>query len=536
MDRLGRRELLSLTSGLALSIPLLGLSGCGGSGEAPGKTLRRSTSSEPRTLDPQLVSGNSAALVYDMFEGLLTIDASGKERPGLAERYDVSPDGLTYTFVLRDNLKWSDGKPITSEDVLYTYRRAVNPKVAARGGRSLFKVINYRAVLTGRLPVEDLGVSAPDARTVVIKLAEPAPYMGELIASSSLAIVPGHVIEKHGKQWTAPGNMVTAGAYKLAEVVPNTYVKLVRNPNYYEADQVKIEEVLYYGIANPATALTQFRAKELDIVFGVPLNRLEELQKDYARELHEEPSLGVFYILLNNQKAPTNDVRVREALSLAVQRDRMSKSILRGEGNIASGIVPSSMPDYRPAPLPFEDAGVAERQARARELLAAAGYTAAKPLNITYKFGGVEINRLIAVALQSMWEELGSVKVTLENVGASGVIRDGGTGDYEAMRYTYYALYSDPVAMLKLLETDNVMNISRYSSPKFDTALKEADEIVDPKARLLRLAEVEKLGMNEFPVIPIYYNKRFYLVSQKVEGWVDNVRGKHPTRFMSFKA
>lgn len=536
MDTLGRRDFLSMAAGMALGAPLIGLGGCAGGGDVRSTVLRRSTSSEPRSLDPQLASGNSTALVYDMFEGLLGIDAVGNERPGLAETHEVSEDGLTYTFRLREGAKWSDGTPITAEDVLFTYRRSVDPDLAARGGRALFRVANFREVITGRRPVEDIGISAPDPRTVVIRLEQPTPYMLELVSSAALAIVPKHAIEQHGDQWTSPGKMVTSGAYTLSEVVPNTYIKLTKNQHYYDAGDVAIEDVMYYGVENPATALTRFRANELDLVFNVPLNRLEELRERYARELHDELAIGVFYILLNNRRGPTQDIRVREALFLAVDRDRMRSSILRGEGEVATGIVPHSVPDYEPPRLPFQDLNNDQRKARAVELLRAAGYSERNPLRITYKFGGVEINRLIAVALKSMWDEIGLINVTLENVGASGVVRDAAAGNFEAMRYTYYAPYADPVAMLRLLNADNSMNVSGYSNPAFDAALDEADRMMDPPARSRRLSEIEAMVMQDFPVIPIYYNKRYYLVSQRVSGFESNPNGKHPSRYMSFNA
>jgi oligopeptide transport system substrate-binding protein len=536
MNKLGRRDFLNATASLALAAPLLGLAGCSSGGDGGKSVLRRSTSSEPRSLDPQQASGNSTALVYDMFEGLLGIDAVGNERPGIAERHEVSADGLTYTFHLRDGLKWSDGAPLTSDDVLYTYRRSVDPKAAARGGRALFRVVNFRKVISGKLPVEEIGVSAPDPRTFVIRLSQPTPYMLELVSSAALAIVPRHVVEKYGDQWTSPGKMVTCGAYALSEVVPNTYIKLVKNEHYYDAKDVKIEEVVYYGVENPATALTRFRANELDLVFNVPLNRIDELRSNYAKELRDELAIGVFYILLNNRKGPTQDIKVREALFLAVDRDRLSSSILRGEGEVATGIVPRSVPDYEQPRLPFQDLDKAQRKARAVSLLREAGYSESNPLRITYKFGGVEINRLIAVALKSMWDEVGLISATLENVGASGVVRDAGTGNFEAMRYTYYAPYADPVAMLRLLTAENSMNVSGYSNAAFDEALDDADKMMDLPARSKRLTEIEAMVMKDFPVIPIYYNKRYYLVSQRVSGFESNPNGKHPSRYMSFTA
>lgn len=530
----GRGKMRGMALMLALAGSAVTLAGCQPAAEDTGNVLRRATSSEPRSLDPQMVMGNTTALINDMFEGLLSVDAAGEVRPGLAAHHEVSPDGLTYTFHLRDGLKWSDGKPITAEDVLFTYRRSVDPRVAARGGRALFRVVNFREVLSGKRPLEDLGVSAPDAKTIVIRIDKPAPYLPELIGSSSLVIVPKHVVEKYGAKWTAPGTIAVSGAYTLKEILPNTSVTLVKNPNYWDAGQVKIEQVVYYGIEKPATALTRFRAGELDIVFNVPQNQMAEIKSNYAKELHVESGIGTFYILLNNGKAPMNDARVREALTLATDRERIASTILQSEGEPAKGLVAHSMPGYKPLPLPYEGLSMAQRKERAIKLLAESGYGKQRPLSFVYKFGGVEINRQIAVALKSMWEEIG-IKVTLENVGTTGVIRDAASGDYQAMRYNYYAPFSDPVAMLQLLQTGAVMNNSRYSNPRFDAALENADTTRDTAHRLAQLAEVEKIGMADYPVIPIYYPTRYYLIDQKVSGWVNNSNGEHPTRFITLK-
>lgn len=529
---MGKAPAMGLLAAMSLA-----LAGCGGgqsaSDPANASVLRRSTSDEPRSLDPHFVPGNAgAAIMNDMFEGLLAKAADGKVIPGLAESYTVSEDGTVYTFTLRENIRWSDGKPITSEDFVYSFRRAADPATAARAARALFPIRNARAVIRGSLPPDRIGVSAPDARTVVVELERPTAYITDILSSFPTSVVPRHVIEQHGQRWTAAGTMVTSGAYTLAEWISNTHIKLRKNAHYHDAANVGIDEVIYYPVERPATALTRFRAGELDVVFNVPVNQMDWIKETYPDELKSSRVIGLFYALINNERAPTNDPRVREALSISVDRDLIASTLLRNESEPAYSIVPASMPDYEINPLPYSREPIAQRQQRARELLAQAGYNERNPLRITYKFGGQEINRRVAVALQTMWQAIG-VQAELDNVGANAAVADARDGNYTAMRYTYYAPFKDPVSFLRLLDSESNTNFSRYRNPEYDRALFEADGIVDPEARHQRLREVEAMAMRDHPVIPIYYPIRYYLVSSRVQGWVAHPGGEHLTRHLT---
>lgn len=524
-----------IAGGVAMG-PLL--ASCGGGSAASGPpALRRGTSDEPRTLDPHFVPGNAgAALMYDMFEGLMSVDAGGKLIPGLAASYTVSDDQLTYTFLLRDNLRWSDGAPLTAEDFVYSFRRCIDPKTPTLGGRILSSLKNFRAITRGKAPLESLGISAPDARTVVVEVEKPTRYLPDALAAFAAAAVPRQAIEAHGQRWTTPENIVVSGAYTLAQWVPNTSIQLKKNANHYDAAGTAIEEVIFYPVEKPATAVTRFRGGELDVVFGVPADQLATLRAgDQAKAIHSSEAIGVFYVLLNNAKGPTKDRRVREALALAVDRDLIANQLLKDEGIPAYTIVPSAMPDYTPPTIPMASQAMEARLAQARALLSEAGYSDARPLAITYKFGGQESNRRIAVALQSMWEKIGA-KITLENVGAAGVVTDGRSGNFETMRYQYYAPFQDPLGFLALLQTGATENLSRHSDPAYDEALAAADRISDPAQRSQALQAVEQKVMAEYPVIPVYFNLRNYLVSPRVEGWVDNVRGQYLSRHLALKA
>ncbi|MEZ6023791.1 MAG: peptide ABC transporter substrate-binding protein [Hyphomonadaceae bacterium] len=400
--------------------------------------------------------GNAgAALMYDMFEGLIAVDAAGELIPGLAESHTLSPDGLTYTFTLRENLKWSDGTPLTSEDVVYSFRRSVDPTLATRSGRVLSAVRNYRQILRGQIPPDRLGVSAPDERTVVIEIESPTSYMLDALASFSAAIVPRHAIEPNGERWTTPDNIVTSGPYTLAEWIPNTSIRLVKNENYHDAANVSIAEVIFYPVERPATAVTRYRAGELDVVFNIPADQIESLRSGgLAEQIHSSASIGVFYVLLNNKSGPTQDQRVREALSLTVDRNLIANQLLRNEGDPAYTIVPAAMPDYDSPPMPMEAMSMDERKARTQSLLQAAELqrlqSAALPTS-----SAARISRRIAVALQAMWQEVG-INVTLDNVGGNGVVADARVPAI-SKRCAISTPFQDPVVFLQLMQKPRPM-------------------------------------------------------------------------------
>jgi oligopeptide transport system substrate-binding protein len=499
------------------------------------KVLHRGTSNEPRTMDPQHVQGNAgAAMMYDLFEGLLSYDTAGNIIPGIAESWSVSDDGLTYTFKLRPGVKFSDGHPITAEDFVYSFRRAVDPATAARAARIFFPIKNAQAITRGEAKPETLGARAVDPRTVEVVLMQPTPYFPELMASFSAAAVPRHVIEPNGDKWTTPGTIVTSGAYVLQEWINNTHVKLVRNPNYYDAANVRIDEVVFYPIERPSTALTRFRAGEIDVAFNIPTDRLEWAKQNMAKELRSGTVSGIYYLLVNNSRETLGDVRVRKALSISLDRDQIV-ALLEPGNKPAYNLVPPSLPNYGENPMPFAKTSTKERIAEAKELLKQAGYgPGGKVLKLNLKTGGQENNRRVTVAVQAMWKEIG-VQAEIENVGARSIVADSQAGNYDVMRYTYYAAFQDAVSFLKLLESRANINFSSYSNPKFDELLANADKLRDPNERVQALRAAERVAMEDYPVIPVYFYYRYYLVSQRVKGWVENPRGEHLARYLDIE-
>jgi len=484
--------------------------------------LRRASANELRSLDPQYVIGNTAgALMYDLFEGLVTVDARGQLVPGAAESWTVSEDGLTYTFRIREGLRWSDGAPLTAADFDYSLRRIVDPKNALRGAGTIFPIVNSVAINRGEKPLSELGVRVIDPLTLEISLESPAPFFIDMLAGFPTAAVPRHVIEEHGATWTKPGTLVVSGAYTLEEWVSNTYYKLVRNPYYRDAEQVRIDEVYYYPVTDKETAVKRFRADELDIVLDVPPSRLEWAQEKMPDELKISSAPGIRYLIVNTEQPHLQDPRVRKALSMAVNREIITTKILKDGSIPVTNLVPGDLGDYGPNPAPYANVPYDQRVAEAKKLLADAGFTESNPLKVRLSFLPQENFRRVVVALQAMWRSIG-VETELETIGKQGRQKMHLSGNFDLSIFTYYAPFSDPTAFLLLLDSKSFRNYSNYGNLEFDAMLADTSHIGDVTERMEALRKTEQFALAEHPVIPLFNPGRTFLISRRVQGWYDH--------------
>ncbi len=501
---------------------------------APGAEtiLRRGTAADAPTLDPAIASsGVAAPIINDLFEGLLGKSPTLEPIPGVAESWTVSKDRRTYTFKLRASLKWSDGAPITADDVVYGYRRLMDPATASMVSGQFYILKNGRDVVLGKLPPEKLGVRALDPRTVEMELVEPAPYFIELVATYPLAPVPRHAIEQLGKDWTRPGKMVSNGAYVLAERIPQTVTRLKKNPYFHDAASVRTEIVEWYPTQDLGTSLRRYRAGELDQILNFPPEEIDRLQKEMPQALKITRTRGAYYLVVNVREPPLNDRRVRRALSLAIDREAIASRLLD------TGMAPATMfigPDfshYESPTLAADSWSLPQRQARARELLKAAGYGPGKPLKFEYTYDTNEENRKIAIALAAMWQAVG-VQASTVNVQFGQLMRQVRTGGFQVARWAMFASYDDPIALLQLYTSDNTGNYMGYHNPAYDQLLHESALEENVPARAAVLGRAESLLMQDAPIIPIYYYARRYLVSPKVQGWETSGRGPTPSRYL----
>ena len=519
------RPTLVLRAALTASAALLLISG------AAADTLRRGAVAEPNSLDPQIVSGASSTIMRDLFTGLTSYDSAGRLIPGAAESWEVSPDGLTYRFLLRENLKWSDGSPIAAKDFVYTLRRLLTPGNRTRFGSFFYSIRNARGIMGRELDPAQLGVRAENARTFVIELERPDATLLEKLSNYAAAAMPQAVIEEHGRRWSRPGRLVTTGPYRLAEWVPQSYLKLEKNPHFYAADEVEIETVQYFPTNNAETAMRRFLAGDLDFLLTFPADRLDWIEENLPGQLKIWPALGISYITFNNRKPPFDDVRVRRALNISVDRQQIADRIMVVGVPAAYTMTPTvvshydhPVPDYARQPMP-------ERLAEARSLLEAAGYGPDRTLTFELRYEPPEENRRLAIALQAIWREIG-VNAELLFTDFGTLYRSVRTGDYTAARFTWFSPTDSPETFLFLLESGSTTNYSGYHNAEFNRLIRSAEAQLDRDARLATYREAEALALADYPVMPLYFMVHRNLVAPDIRGYTPNSRGMTATRYL----
>jgi len=495
--------------------------------------LHQGTAAEPPSLDPTIGAGSLAAPVLtDLFTGLLVRNAEARPMPGSAESWTISEDGRTYTFRLRENLRWSDGRPLDAEDFVYSFRRLMTPATGSVLSGLFFFIEGARAVFREGAPPETLGVAAPEPRVFVMRLEHPVPYLLQMLANVQVAPVPRHVIEQHGREWTRPGRMVGNGPYVLAERVPQNYIRLVRNPQFFDNASVAIDEVYWHPTQDLGTSLRRFRAGELDIVLNFPPDEIEWIRANIPDALRIVPILGSYFLTVNTTREPFGDPRVRRALSIAIDREAITDRLLRTGVKPAWSFVPPDFDGFTGGAKKAEDAEpLAQRQARARELLKEAGFGPDRPLTVPLLYDTQEENRKIMVAVAGMWRAIG-VRAEITNLDFGALTSRIRTMNYDVARWSYFGSFGDAYVFLQLLESGNPNNWPGWKNAQFDALLDRSNHIRDPAARATVLREAETLLMSENPVIPIYYYVGRRLVSPRVKGWIDTPGGTTPTRFL----
>lgn len=501
------------------------------------RSLRRSSTGEPSTLDPQLWTfGQDGNLAQDLFQGLTTLDAAARPVPGQAESWTVSADGRSYRFRLRRGLTWSDGVPISSADFLWSLRRLFDPRTAAPSASLLYVIRNAREVNTGAVPPERLGVTAPDAQTLVVELAQPAPYLLDLLVHRAFP-VPRHVIGKWGREWTRAGRIVSNGAFIFGEWRPGSHVKLLRNPRFHAAAQVRLDAIYHVPVEDPGAALRRYRAGELDIVVSIPSDQLATARRDFGAQLHLVQQIGLEYLAFNTQRGPTADPRVRRALSMAVDRELLSKRLLQAGEPAAYCVVPPGVVNYpQHGCADFGSWDLARRLSEARRLLAAAGFGPSRPLTLRMRYSNSETQRRLALAIAAMWQPLG-VRAELLTADLKAHQLALQQGDFDVARASWYAEDRDPASFLGLLDSRaGGLNLARFADPSYDALLDRGAASSDLAQRAALLAQAESLAMQLQPIAPLYVYVSRRLVAPRVRGWVDNPRGVHLNRYLSVAA
>ncbi len=514
----------------------------GGQGSEDGiVTLNRGNGSEPNTLDPHQANGTwENNIIGDMILGLFTEDAYGNPTFGAAVDHQISEDGLTHTFKLREGAVWSDGEPVTAHDFVFAWKRILDPNTAAPYASLIYVFKNGRAINEGEMPVDSLGARAIDDLTLELQVEKPVPFIRTLMTHYTTWPVPKHLIEEVGDAWVKPGTMVSNGAYVLQEWRPNSRLVLVKNDKFWDADNVAIDKVVYTPNGDVSAALRAFRAGELDVNSCsqcYPIQQIGFINKNMPGVVRNELVLATTYIAFNTTKPPYDDVRIRRALSLALDRETMVTKVLRSGEVPAYAFVPPTIQNYVSADeLPhMAEASMTqeERNALAMQLLAEAGYDADNPLKIEVKYRLAGDRKQIMVAMQNMWRQIG---VEAELIGAEPKVAyaDYRSRNFEVADAGWVADYNDPDNFLFLMKGDTgPLNYSDYKNEEFDRLLNEANSMLDLEARAKVMAKAEQIMLNDMAVAPIYFSVNRNLVGLHVQNWNDNSQGIQRTRWLS---
>lgn len=500
------------------------------------RVLHRGGLGGPATLDSQASSsGAERTILLDLFTGLLTLGPAGDLASGAAVSWSVSKDGKTYRFELREGLRWSDGVALTADDYVYGLRRLMDPETANFIASNLYSVVNAEAVNRGEKPLEALGVRRVGEREIQVELHSPTAYFPEIVATM-WDPAPRHVIEEHGTNWARPGLHVSNGPFKLAEWVPSQYVRLVKNDHFFAADDVALDEVYHYPAEDLSAALRRFRAGELHVVSAFPNPQLGWVRENLPDSLRVTPIAQTETLLFNTSVPPLDDARVRQALSMAINRELIVDKILKGGEQPAFTVIPPSATNYPERGVaPFQALSYPDRVRRAKELLAEAGFGPGNALAVELRLNASESRRQVAVAVASMWKPLG-VRVSLLSSEDKVRLSDMQSGNFQIVMSLRATASTDPFPFLHTFSTKaGPRNATRYLNPAFDRYLDEAVETVDLDERAGWLLRAETELLEDQPAAALYFYASKILVSPRVSGWIDNSQGENPSRYLGLK-
>lgn len=511
-----------------MGVSALLLAGCGRREPAATEGIRTRTllvgnAAEPADLDPHLASVlNDQIVVNTLFEGLTVLDErSTRPLPAAAESWEISKDGLVWTFRLRANLQWSNGDPLTADDFVQSWRRILHPEFAAENAWYLFALKNAEAYNAKKISdPKAVGFSASDTRTLVLTLERPTPYLAALVSMPawfpvnprSLAAFGG--MEKRNTTWTRPGNLVSNGAFTLAEWKPNARIVLAKNARYRDAAQNQIEQVIFFPIENPDVEERDFRAGQLHATFNLPVTKIASWRTQSPAQLRVDPTLQVNFLRFNTAHPPLNDPRVRRALSLAIDRTAIAASVLQGSRAPATAITPPGTGGYTAR------AAARTNIEEARQLLAAAGFPQGRGLPvIDLQARNDEIMPRVAEALQAMWQRELGFKVTISQVEQKTWVQNMQTGNYRISTSAWTADFPDPVTFLGMFTKNSAYNWTGWTHADYERLLDTAATTADATQRYELFQQAEALLLEESPVTPLYFGAQTYLLHSAVRGW-----------------
>lgn len=519
---------------LLLTAAALALAGCSKSAPkpatAPGAVLRIGNGAEPQDLDPQVMTAfTDQNIALALFEGLCALDEkTSAPVPAAAERWEASADGLTWTFHLRANLKWSDGSPLTAGDFVASWRRAVAPQLAAEYSYLLFPLKNAEAIANAQAAPATLGAEATDDRTLRLTLARPTPYLPALTANPIWFPVPPRVLEKfgataaRGTAWTRPGNLVGNGPFALKTWEPNARVEVARNAAYWDAATVRLERIVFFPTENLDVDERNFRAGQVDITNELPLAKVDTYRKTAPESLRLDPFLETFFLRFNTTRPPLNDARVRRALSLAIDREQLSRTLLRGTRAPAPHYTPPDCAGYTAT------ARVAHDIAQAKALLAAAGFPEGRNFpTLDVQIKNDELHAKTLEAIQAMWTRDLGIHVTLSPMEQKTWVSNQQSLNYAISSARWVGDFVDPVTFLDMFVGGGSNNWTGWADRDYDAAIAAAAAAPEQAQRYASFQAAETRLLDAAPIAPVFFGVRSYLVSSAVKGWEPALLGFH---------
>jgi oligopeptide transport system substrate-binding protein len=524
---------------------LLALAGCG-NGNAPGAAATAQVGTQlaavqqltrgidaggVRSLDPSLATDIPAERVLDdLFEGLTRLDVAGEPAPGIAERWEQSADGLTWTFHLRAAL-WSNGEPVRASEFVQAWRRTLDPRTASDYAQALVPLANALAIAEGRADPATLGAQALDERTLRVQLATPTPYLLALLSKNYMAPQYAPAIARWGEHWTEPAHMVCNGAFTLAEHVLGGRIALARNPRYWDEVHVRLTGVTYVP-ADRSVQTDRYFAGEMQFTDSFGAEQVGWLRERLGSQVVTGPYLGNFVLGINVQRPPfAGNLALRRALTMAVDREVLVRYVRQGLYEPAWTPTPpirgyaAPVPDWARLPAP-------ERHALARRYYAEAGYSAQHPLKVALYYPTDSDNRRTYEAVAAMWRENLGADVSTYNEEFRVQLTERHLHQLPLFHYAWIGDYPDPYTFLQLFRTGFGYNDGGYSNPRYDQLLDAASATADPARRYSMLADAERILDEDVAAIPLYYYATRHLIKPWVRGWQPNLQDRNLSQYM----